>query len=334
MHHRKPTIEDVAREAGVSRATASRAMNNMPGSSARTRALVAQVAQTLGYRPDPAARALASGRQMAIDLVVINYEPDLVWIGGHPYFGRVIAGMTTALAGTDVQLRIHVASLDKAGELIDAVARTTAGAVLVNVTSDLAVRFWRQCPHVVSLNTPAPMVPLVASDNTGGAYTALAHLHRIGARRIAAIHGPSINACATSRRHGHRDLIEDAGMPDLSANGAFTREGGYRAAARLLEQHPDIDGMFVASDLMAAGAVQAITAIGRKIPDDVAVIGFDDSIAATCANPPLSTIALPVEEMAATATRALLDGDLAPTWLSNFPVRLITRQSTDAAALC
>ncbi|WSA22060.1 LacI family transcriptional regulator [Streptosporangium subroseum] len=294
------------------------------------------MAEALAYRPDPAARALASGRQMSVDLIVISYDPHLDWIGGHPYFGRVIAGMMAALEGTAVHLQIHVAQLDKAAELIDSVARkTTAGAVLVNVTPDLAVRFRQRCPQVVSLNTPAPLVPLVASENTKGAYTAVAHLHRIGCHRIAAIHGPSINACATGRRHGHLDLIQDAGMPDLAACGDFTREGGYRAAAQLLARHPDVDGLFVASDLMAAGAVQAITATGRRIPDDVAVVGFDDSIAATCANPPLSTMRLPVEEMAATAVRALLDGDLTSSWLSSFPVRLVTRQSTDpTSAVC
>ncbi|WP_062436465.1 LacI family DNA-binding transcriptional regulator [Herbidospora daliensis] len=336
MRHRRPTIEDVAREAGVSRATASRAMNNLPGASTATRARVARAAGELGYRPDPAARALASGRRTAVDLLVVNYDPDLVAIGGHPYFGRVIAGMTTALDGTDVHLRVHVTPLDRAAATVDSVAReTTVGAVLVNVTPDLAERFRRLCPQVVSLNTPAPPVPLVASENTAGAYTALAHLHRIGRRRIAAIHGPAVNACATSRRAGHLGLVADAGLPDLADRGEFTREGGYRAAARLLALHPDLDGLFVASDLMAAGAVQALTAAGRRIPDDVAVVGFDDSIAAICSNPPLSTMRLPVEEMAATATRALLDGDLAPGWLSGFPVGLVTRRSTDpAAALC
>ncbi|WP_214110504.1 LacI family DNA-binding transcriptional regulator [Acrocarpospora catenulata] len=333
MSYRKPTIEDVAREAGVSRATASRAMNNMPGASGLTRARVAEVAATLGYRPNQAARALASGRRMVVDLVVVNYDPDLSWIGSHPYFSRVIAGMMSALDGSTVHLQIHVGLMAGAAELIDTVARqATVGAVLVNVPPDLAIRFQRRCPRVVSLNTPASSVPIVESENTAGAYTAVGHLHQIGCRRIAAIHGPSINACASSRRAGHLGLIGDAGVPDIAAGGGFLREGGYRAAAQLLAQHPEVDGLFVSSDLMAAGAVHAITATGRRIPDDIAVVGFDDSIAAVCANPPLSTMRLPVEEMAAAATKALLDGDLPSSWQKTFPVQLITRQSTDPTA--
>ena len=114
----------------------------------------------------------------------------------------------------------------------------------------------------------------------------------------------------------------------MSWNGGFRRKGGYDAAARLLEQNPDIDAMFVACDLMAAGAVQAVTATGRRVPDDVSIIGFDDSIAAICANPPLTTMRLPVEQMAEEATRMLLDGVPARGYRKEFPLKLIEREST------
>ncbi|GAA1016527.1 hypothetical protein GCM10009556_058620 [Acrocarpospora pleiomorpha] len=230
----------------MSRATASRVMNNMPGASGVTRARVAAVAASLGYRPNEAARALASGRRMVVDLVVIVYDPDLSWLGAHPYYSRVIAGMMAALDGSGVHLRIHAGSLAGAAELLDTVARqATVGAVLVNVPPELAVRFQRRCPRVVSLSATAASVPAVEAENAAGAYTAVSHLHRVGRGRIAAIHGPEVN---------------------------------------------------------------------------------------TCANPPLSTMRLPAEEMAAAATEALLNSTLTPSWRRIFPVELITRRSTDPAA--
>ncbi|WP_460494773.1 substrate-binding domain-containing protein [Dactylosporangium cerinum] len=108
----------------------------------------------------------------------------------------------------------------------------------------------------------------------------------------------------------------------------FRREVGFDGARELLDLHPDIDAMFVACDLMAAGAVQAITATGRRVPQDVSVVGFDDSIAAVCANPPLSTMRMPVEDMASTATRLLLDGPVPAGYRQRFPVELIVREST------
>ncbi|NUR69538.1 MAG: LacI family DNA-binding transcriptional regulator [Hamadaea sp.] len=325
----KPTIEDVARAAGVSRATASRVINHAPGASAPLRARVEAAVAALGYRPDEHARALASGRTRAVDVVVSGCDSTKGWLGAHPYFGRVIAGMMPVLEEASTQLRLHAIGRDDTAEAIDEIAANASlGAVLADATPELAARFHRRCRRVVSLVPTAPMVPGMAADNTGGAYAAVRELHRLGCRRIAAIHGPAVNPCAIERRTGFRQAIRELGLAEVAADGDFDLQGGYRAAQQLLDRHPEIDGIFVACDYMAAGAIQAITAGGRRVPDDVSVIGFDDSIAAVCTNPPLTTMRLPVEEMAAAATRLLLEGIPASAHRQRFPVELVVREST------
>jgi DNA-binding LacI/PurR family transcriptional regulator len=239
----KPTIEDVARVAGVSRATVSRVMNAAPGATDAVRHRVRAVIAELGYVPDQAARALASRQQPAIDVVATPRAGR----GGGQHRWRVRRG-----------------------------------------------------------GVPARSRP--AADRGD--------------------HGPDGISCGVNRREGYLRAVGEFGLPDLSDGGGFTREGGFDAARRLLERHPDLDAMFVACDLMGAGAVQAVTATGRRVPQDVSLVGFDDSIAAVCANPPLSTMRMPVEDMAAAVTRLLLDGVVTAGYRQRVPVELVVRQSS------
>lgn len=325
----KPTIEDVARAAGVSRATASRVINGAPGASGLLRARVHAAVAELGYQPNEVARALASGRQRAVDVVAMTNGRGIGWLGTDPYFSRVLAGLMPVLEAVNAQLRVHTIDHERAAEAMEGIAEdATLGAVLANITPELATRFYRRCRRIVSVVPTAAVVPAMEADNIEGTFAAVNELHRLGRRRIAAIHGPAFNTCATDRRTGFRRAVRNLGLAEVSADGDFRRDGGYQAARRLLDQDPQIDGMFVASDLMAAGAVQAITATGRRIPHDVSIIGFDDSIAAVCANPQLTTMRLPVEEMAAAAARLLLEGTPAPGYRERFSVDLIRRDST------
>lgn len=329
MSRTKPTIDDVARMAGVSRATASRVINNAPGASGPLRVRVHEAVARLGYRPNEAARALASGRPRVVDVVAVSCNLPGGWLGSNPYYSRVLAGMMPLLEGMGAQLRVHALSHESAADALDEIAAgATLGAVLSDITPALAARFHRRCRRVVSLVPTAATVPAMVADNIGGAYTAVMQLHGLGRRRIAAIHGPAISTCAADRRIGHLRAVQRLGLADISADAAFTREGGYHAAQRLLEEHPDLDAVFVACDLMAAGVVQALTAGGRRVPEDVSVIGFDDSVAAICTNPPLTTMRLPVEEMAAAAVRLLVSGDISPGHRELFPAELVVRQST------
>lgn len=312
----------------------SRVVNGRPGAAPAVREQVERAVRTLGYRPDLAARALASGRHGAVDVVAVVPGPVHGRLGVHPHYSRVLAGVTQVLNDVDVPLRFHVVDTQDAAEQLEDVARRcTTGVLLADADAALAARVHRRCRRVVSLVATAPQVPAAQVDNVRGARAAVEHLHGLGHRRIGAVHGPVGNVCAADRRRGYHEAVHDLGLPVLHAPGGFRREGGHDAAEELLRQAPDLDAVFVACDLMAAGAVQAFTAAGRSVPRDVSVVGFDDSLAATCTNPPLTTMRLPVERMAATAARLLLDGGCEPGHRELFEVELVERASTCAAGV-
>lgn len=158
-------------------------------------------------------------------------------------------------------------------------------------------------------------------------YAAIHHLYGAGRRRIAAVHGPRANPCANGRRTGYADAIRDAGLMPISADGDFRREGGLRATRELLAAQPGVDAIFAGCDHTATGVLQALAQSGRRVPDDVAVIGFDDSVLAACANPPLTTVCQPVEQIAATAATALLNGQAGTEWHRIVPTELVIRES-------
>lgn len=326
MPQRRPTLADVAAEAGVSKAAVSRVINDAPGVSPQTREHVRQVITRLDYRPDPVARALASGHGDLVELVVVD---DAAIFGASPYYGRVTAGILQELAGGNAQLRVHVIDEPGAPALLARIAETVSlGVLLVNVAPELAAEFSARCERVVSMGPSAPGIPFIGLENADGAYAAVRHLHETGRRRIAALHGPDGNPDAAGRREGHRRAIRDLDLPDISATGKFRRESGYDLTHKLLADEPELDAIFVGCDLMATGALQALGDAGRRVPQDVAVVGFDDSVIAECANPPMSSVHQPVEQMAAAATRALVNRQLAPYWQRVFPAPLKVRQSS------
>lgn len=313
----------------MSKAAVSRVINDAPGVSARTRERVRRVIADLGFRPDPVARALAAGHGEVIELVVVD-EASI--FGTSPYYGRVTAGILQELAGSSAQLRVHV--VDEAGApgllggLADAVS---LGVLLINVAPAVAAEFAAQCDRVVSMGPSAPGVPFVGLENADGAYAAVKHLHHSGRRRIVALHGQVGNPCADERREGYRRAVLDLGLPEISATGRFRRESGYELTRRLLTEEPDLDAMFVACDLMATGAMQALADAGRHVPGDVAVVGFDNSVIAECSTPPMSSVHQPVEQMAAAATRAMMKRQLTPYWRCVFPAELKIRRSSGLA---
>ncbi|XVU29517.1 LacI family DNA-binding transcriptional regulator [Actinoplanes sp. CA-054009] len=326
MPQGRPTLADVALRAGVSKAAVSRVINDAPGVAPQTREHVRQVIAALGFRPDPVARALASGHGEVIELVVVD-EPSI--FATSPYYGRVTAGILQELAGGNAQLRVHVVDEAGARALLARIADTvTLGVLLINVPAEIAGEFYARCDRVVAMSPSAPGVPYIGLENAEGARAAVTHLHETGRRRIAALHGHDGNACAEGRREGHRRAVLELGLPDISASGKFRREDGYLLTQRLLAEDPDVDAIFVGCDLMATGAMQALADAGRRIPQDVAVVGFDDSVIAECAIPPMSSVHQPVEAMAAAATRAMVGRRLAPHWRCVFPAELRVRQSS------
>jgi DNA-binding LacI/PurR family transcriptional regulator len=331
MEHNRPTLVDVARVADVSRSTASRALNDQPGVSAEIRDRVRRAATALDYHPDASARALASGRMDVIHLVVV--EKDAPAFASSSYYARVIAGLVSALAGTDAQMRLDVVDGSDAARVLDDIAGSNAlGTLLVNVAAPLAERFYRRCPRVVSLGHYADGVPYSEAESADGVEKAVRHLLAGGRRQIAAIDGPQSNPCARERHTGYLNAMAAAGQRPLWTEGDFTRQGGYAATLRILSWHPDVDAIVAACDCTAAGVLQALADSGRRVPGDVAVVGFDDSELAASTSPPLTSVHQPVEEMARRAARDLIESRVGPGWRQTFPVSLSVRASTGFAA--
>jgi DNA-binding LacI/PurR family transcriptional regulator len=324
---KQPTLEDVARMAGVSRSTVSRVVNRQGEVAPGVRRRVERAIAKMGYYPHGAARALASGRADAVDLVVI--DDCAANFGVNPYYTRVLAGVLGALAGTDARVRLHVVDeAAGAATLAEIAAGTGLGALLVNVPAGMAEEFYRQCDRAVSLGRSAPQVPFIDPENTAGTDGAIRHLYRAGRRRIAAIHGPQTHPCAVGRRRGYLNAMTDTGLTPVWVDGDFRREVGLSAARHLLATRPDIDAIFAGCDLMATGVLQALAESGRRVPHDVAVVGFDDSVLAACATPPLTSVSQPVEEIAGIATEALLHRQAKPRWERIMPTSLTIRQSS------
>jgi beta-galactosidase len=353
---KRPTLEAVAARAGVSRSTVSRVINGEAAVSPESRDIVLTAVSELGYVPDSAARTLAARRTRparrrdAIALIVTDAVTDSAAdvtadaaaetaYADDAVFATVVkaAGRALAAAGKQVTLLLT----DPAGGDHDRIAdhitgSQVDGALLVPATRDadpLSALLVQAGVPAVSLGRPASPVaiPYVDIDNRGGAATAVGHLIGRGRRRIAAICGPAAAVAAQDRLAGYRDALRDAGLhegglPARVADGDGTRAAGAAAMRRLLADDPALDAVFATGDLMAIGALHALRAAGRRVPDDVAVVGFDDIEAAAYTVPPLTTVRTPLTEQARTLVRLLLshlrDEPAAPVTL---PVELIIR---------
>ena len=310
-----PTLEQVAALAGVSRATVSRVVNGSPKVSPPVRAQVERAVAKLGYVPNRAARSLVTRRADSVALVVS--EPHARFFS-EPFFAGMVRGVSAALAETGVQLVLLIAQ-DLGGR--DHLERYVVGGHVDGVllaslhgVDPLPGTLERAGVPAVLVGRPTGGVRGPASwvdaDNRGGAARAVDHLARRGRRRIATITGPLDMGVGLDRLEGYRDGLAAAGLVtggDLTEAGDFTEEGGAAAMARLLARPGDpVDAVFAASDLMAAGALRALRAAGRRVPQDVAVVGFEDSAMARYAQPPLTTVRQPIEELGRQATRLLL----------------------------
>ncbi|MFD4370987.1 LacI family DNA-binding transcriptional regulator [Streptomyces sp. NPDC058486] len=335
----RPTLEEVAARAGVGRGTVSRVINGSPKVSEQAKAAVEKAVAELGYVPNRAARALAGSRTDAIALVVPETEARLF---AEPYFLDIIRGVSGELAAADKQLLLTLIRSDQERQRFEQylAAQRVDGVLLVSVHADDPLP-----DQVRALGLPAVLngrrhadepVAFVDSDNTGAGRTAVAHLAARGRTRIATITGPLDMYGARCRLDGYREGLAEAGLTAdeaLVATGDFTEEGGRRAMRALLDRAPDLDAVFAASDVMAAGARAVLREAGRRVPEDVALVGVDDSAVARLMDPPLTSVRQPIEEMGRSMARLLLAEIACPSEPDDqprqmLPTELVVRTSS------
>lgn len=330
-----PTLEDVAARAGVSRATASRVINADRKVSATTRERVQVAIADLGYAPNRAARSLVT--RQADSIAVVIPESD-ARVFSEPFFAETLRGIATALAKTDLQMVLVMGQPDDDAGRMDRYLRGghTDGAIITS--HHRGDEFWQAAQSsglpVVFLGRPfgaVPGMPWVDVDNAHGASLAVQHLLDQGRRRIVTVAGPADMVAGADRLTGWRRAMRAAGLPDDGvAHGDFTTGGGAAAMTRLLDQHPDLDGVFAASDVMAVAAVDVLRQHGRDVPGDVSVVGFDNTDVAVTAQPALTTVINPVAPMARQAVAlllGLLDGDDVPAAVT-LSTELVVRDSS------
>ncbi|EFC80707.1 transcriptional regulator, LacI family [Parafrankia sp. EUN1f] len=312
QQRRAPTLEAVAELAGVSRATVSRVVNDSERVSPEARDAVNAAIAELGYVPTRAARSLVTRRTDTIALIM-HERSDTVF--ADPFFASMLRGVNHALTSTDLQLvLIQIQGDPQRDRALRYVGNGHVdGVLLISLHGDDAL-----ATSVSKAGVPLVMagrlltgdrVDSVDADNVGGARLAVRYLVTAGRRRIATIAGPQDMSVGVDRLRGYTEEMQAAGLPgsaDWIATGDFTEAGGRAAMERLLTEHPTLDAVFAASDLMALGALQALRAAGRRIPTDVAVVGFDDTALAPYADPPLTTIRQPVERLGEEMVHLLL----------------------------
>jgi DNA-binding LacI/PurR family transcriptional regulator len=306
------TLEEVARVAKVSRATASRVVNGDRRVADATRSAVEAAVRELDYTPNRAARSLVTRRSDSVAVVIPEPTGQLF---GDPFFPRLLRGVSAELASEGLQLVLLLPE-DRSDER--RVTRYLSGGhsdgvllVSLHGADPLPADLRRQgVPVVVGGRPTGAGLTYVDVDNRGGGSKAIRHLLELDRHAIATIAGPQDMAAGADRLAGYRESLVTAGrvLDDRFVEVAdFTLEGGRAAMQRLLERAPEIDAVFAASDLMALGAMAAIQASGRSVPTDVAVIGFDDSSLAASAMPALSSIRQPIEEMGHEMARLLME---------------------------
>jgi DNA-binding LacI/PurR family transcriptional regulator len=331
---RLPTLEEVAALAGVSRATVSRVVNGSTKVRPDVLESVTAAITELNYVPNRAARSLANRQTMAIALVV---PEDTTRFFGDPYFASIVKGIAQGLEASDYVLNLQLASPSSPS---DKTLRYLLGG---NVDGALVVSHHsgdhflpRLVGHLPVVFGGRPLEPgtqtsyFVDVDNAEGAVMGTRYLIDQGRRRIASIGGSPTMMAGLDRERGWRAAMADAGLEaDLFEPGDFTMLSGARAMRALLDREPALDAVFVASDLMAIGAATVLRERGRSIPGDVAVVGFDDSPAATGGGIDLTTVRQPSVEMGeamAALLLSLLSGEQ-PERENILPTTMVVRDS-------
>ena len=305
------TLEEIARHAGVSRSTVSRVMNDHPNVDQETRARVRSVAESLNYQPNVAARSLAAGRTHILGLVIPMGVSALFT---DPYFPLLIQGIASACNANEHSVMLWLAEPEYERRMIRQVLQggLIDGVILASALLDdpmLEALRKRGLPFILVGRLPTDNeVSYVDVDNVNSAREIVAYLLRLGHRRVATISGPSNMIAGADRLQGYLLALRNRGVtpdPALMVEADFTEEGGYTAMQRLVPHLPE--AVFVASDAMAVGALRALREVGLRVPEDIAIAGFDDIPFAARTDPPLTTVRQPIQRMGALAAETLID---------------------------
>ncbi|MEV2189374.1 LacI family DNA-binding transcriptional regulator [Streptomyces phaeochromogenes] len=331
-----PTIHDVAREAGVSRGTVSRVLNGGHYVSPTAQEAVNAAIRRTGYVVNRHARSLITGRSDSIGFLLT--EPQERFFED-PNFNVLLRGCTQALAAHDIPLLLMLAGTEDERRRITRyiTAGHVDGVLLVSSHSGdpVAEQLREAGVPLVMCGKPIGVgskVSYVAADDRDGARDMVRHLVSLGRRRIGVVTGPLDTPGGVERLAGYREVLSESGIDfdeRLVVSGDYSRASGEAGAERLLAQCPDVDAVFVASDLMAQGVLTSLERAGRRVPEDVSVGGFDDSSAALAARPQLTTIRQPYDRISAEMVRVLLAqiGGEDPAAVI-LPTELVKRQSS------
>jgi LacI family transcriptional regulator len=339
------SIREVAERSGVSVSTVSRVFNGYDDVSQATRDRVLASAKDLDYAPSAAARTLVTQRSQVVGVVLYTGDehPDI----HHPFFQGVLVGLKRGIGALGYDLLLFATEQPGSGRgrehsyLRRARQHGVDGIVLMGVDrGDPEVERLVQSPIPVigvDLDIAGSRSSYVTSDNVGGARLAVRHLHELGHTRIATIAGPQGTRPGADRLLGYRAEIRALGLeadPAYEFEGDFYSESGGAGMRSLLELNERPTAVFVASDLMAVGAIRAAQGAGLRIPEDLAVVGFDDIQLAELVDPPLTTIRQDSVGIGVAAGRALVEQienpDVTPPVLT-LPVELVVRASSGAA---
>ncbi|MDP9201997.1 MAG: LacI family transcriptional regulator [Gemmatimonadota bacterium] len=302
------TIKDVAREANMSVATVSRVLNGSGPVSDQTRSLIREVAGRMRYVPHSGARSLITSKTQTLGVLL----PDLYG----EFFSEVIRGMDDTAQRSGFHLLISRAYADRHG--IETAIRAMRGRVdgVVAMSPDLDAESLLNLPSTIPVVLLCSVsrgneIDSLTIQNCRGAREMVTHLVSLGHRRIAIIKGSPRNYDAAERLRGYRIASREAGIaPDTSLElvGNFTEAGGYAAAMELLAMRDRPTAIFAANDSMAIGVLSALRESGVRVPEDIAVAGFDDIPLARFMDPPLSSVHVPICELGARAVELLLHG--------------------------
>lgn len=331
------TIEEIARLSGLSRSTVSRVLNDDARVSDAARERVMEIVRRERYQPNQAARGLASGRTGIIGTVI---PVQLGTVFTDPYFPMLLQGISAASGQLGRLMLLWIAEPEDEERMMHGILRPGVVDGMIIASHVIEDRFLEAVaesgkPYVLVGRHPVESVSYVDVDNFGAARTATMHLARLGHRRIGTITGPQNMIAGLDRYQGYVEGLRGSGLAldrELVAAGDFGEESGHRAMHRLLER--GVDAVFAANDTMALGALRAADERGARVPDDVALVGFDDIPAAARAQPPLTTVRQPIRHTGEAAVRLLLDLIADPSRAPQrefLPTELVVRASCGSA---